>query len=278
MRSTQSSPSRLDQDAWDSQYINANHPPTDIAKAVSLLSRLNNNDNGSDTVAHHSKSPLRPPSAHLPSGPQSRPINASLNVANGPPNGPTRRSPAEASPPVPIKIDLIPRPGRTRDSGWGPRARTNVEQVEQPVSEHVGTDATPPQQETPAITTERTVLQRGGHAEQDLLRHIAILSKSAKTQDTNTATTASPWTETQMTSYWHIVDAMKTFIGNPSGRGQQEAALQAIIKHFPVAQLGATRNGEKPVSSVLDVIYDLCEDRTSDVSFDATFSPRLYVV
>lgn len=74
------------------------------------------------------------------------------------------------------------------------------------------------------------------------------------------------WSETQLSSYWSLLDTMKSCLGKADAQAKQDTALHAIVKHFPVAQKHGDYKGKKPTCAVLDAVYDLCEETSSEVS------------
>lgn len=180
------------------------------------------------------------------------------------------------------KIDPVQRPGKTRDAGWHTKPR--VEHTQPPESQPAAPKTTSievslsgnalkqgrTRAETQSTHVDSLSHPRDTNGESDILRHIVFLSappKHSKSQDGDPAdeTTTRSWSETQLSSYWTLLDTMKSYLGKPDTQAKQDTALHAIVKHFPLAQQHGDYKGKKPTSAVLDAIYDLCEEASSEV-------------
>lgn len=223
---------------------------------------------GPASAVAHAGRPL-PPHMYLHQDPRHRqmgpgpPINARL------PPRPTHGDRDNVA-----KLDPVPKPGLTRDSGWSSRLPKPSENQVTP------TDPVPVRQQEP-LPRRRSdapapqLPAQGSDREDELLRNIVILSTSPKaprsikdsTQHKASASSeVSQWTKTQISAYWTILDTMKVLNGRVESRANQEIALQAVTKHFQTAKRCEEPNGKELTPVVLDVIYDLCEDRSPEVS------------
>ncbi|CAO1620774.1 unnamed protein product [Sympodiomycopsis kandeliae] len=250
------------QDSFDPRGPSAAQalPPSDVSRRDSLLSRMGkavaDPTSTMKTTTEPLSSPSEPPSNSGTRRPREQRFPTTESRGN---HFASQPDPANAQ-----TIDPVPRPGRTRDSGWA--TRPTLERKDKVAEEHEGQSLAMSnascRDDLLKSETKNDNLSIGA-----IQRYHVVLSQAEKVQSRDGDPKSNTfWAEKELSAYRGLVDAMRALQGKDHERDQQKKAMEAIVKYFPTAQRMGKSNSIDLVPATLDAVYDLCEERLPEVS------------